>query len=370
MPSESTVHPAREFREEFARRGGDKAARCFQCATCSTVCDLAGPEAAFPRRQVLWAQWGLVDRLMASPGIWLCHQCNDCTVRCPRDARPGDALQTIRALMIEKMGSPRFMARVVAKAGSTWPLLLGVPLLFWAVYIYAVTGFAVPRMPLVYGDVVPHWMIYSVFFPASAFAVAAAFVSARRYWIAWGEGATRSGTLLQGLAGVAGDILVHKRFQSCEAAKPRKMGHFFLLWGFIGALITTTLVVVALYGFGTELPLPQWHPFKILGNISAALLVLGVVWLVSNRLANEGAGTSQAFDTFFLVLVIALIFSGVGVELGRYVFPVPLALTLYVLHLGVILTLFLTFPFSKFAHALYRTLAMAHERLTAQRRMS
>ena len=37
------------------------------------------------------------------------------------------------------------------------------------------------------------------------------------------------------------------------------------------------------------------------------------------------------------------------------------------LHLGTVLALFLTFPFSKFAHALYRTLAMAHERLTRER---
>jgi hypothetical protein len=49
---------------------------------------------------------------------------------------------------------------------------------------------------------------------------------------------------------------------------------------------------------------------------------------------------------------------------------VPLALAVYVLHLGTVLSLFLTFPFSKFAHALYRTLAMAHQRLTAQRRPS
>ncbi len=38
---------------------------------------------------------------------------------------------------------------------------------------------------------------------------------------------------------------------------------------------------------------------------------------------------------------------------------------LYVLHLGVVTTLFLTFPYSKFAHMLYRTLAMVHEQAVA-----
>ncbi len=368
MASASAISPVPEFRSELMRVA-ESTARCYQCATCSSVCDLTTAEVPFPRRQMLWAQWGLVDRLTGDPGIWLCHQCNDCTTRCPRDAKPGDALQAIRALMIEQAGTPKFMAGLVARAGTTWPLLLGLPVLLWAVYIYLVNGFAVPNLPLVYGDVVSHWMIYTVFFPASAFAVVTAFIGGRRYWTAWGQASPRNGTLLQGLGGIAADILLHRRFKTCVAAAPRRLGHLALFWGFIGALITTTLVVIALYGFGVELPLPQWHPFKILGNVSALLLIVGVIWLLANRLSNDrAAGTSRAFDNFFLALVIGLVFTGVFTELGRYIFPVPLALGIYVLHLGIILSLFLTFPFSKFAHALYRTLAMAHERLTAQRR--
>ncbi len=35
----------------------------------------------------------------------------------------------------------------------------------------------------------------------------------------------------------------------------------------------------------------------------------------------------------------------------------------YIIHLGVVLCLFLTLPYSKFAHILYRTLAMVHRTL-------
>jgi len=79
----TVLSPVPGFRDELLRRGGGDAARCFQCATCTSVCDLATTETAFPRRQMLWAQWGLADRLSADPSIWLCHQCNDCTTRCP-----------------------------------------------------------------------------------------------------------------------------------------------------------------------------------------------------------------------------------------------------------------------------------------------
>lgn len=371
MASAITISPARAFRDELIRRGGGDAARCFQCATCSSVCDLATATSAFPRRQMLWAQWGLVDRLAADPALWLCHQCNDCTARCPRDARPGDALQALRSVVIERFGAPAFLARLVARAGTTWPILLGLPVLFWVLFIQAVNGFAVPRTPLVYGDVVPVWMIYAAFLPASAFAVVAAAAGARRCWVTWGEGATRSGGLLRGLGAVALDILAHRRFGTCTAARPRQLGHLLLLWGFLGALLTTTLLGVAMDVFGVKTPLPQTHPIKLAGNVSAVLLVVGSVWLVANRLGNEAsAGRSRAFDAFFLVLVLLLVFSGVGAELGRLYLPVPAALALYVLHLGMVLSLFLTFPFSKLAHALYRTLAMAHERLVVERRSS
>jgi len=366
----TVLSPARGFREELLRRGGGDAARCFQCATCSSVCDLTTAETAFPRRQMLWAQWGFADRLAADPSIWLCHQCNDCTARCPREAAPGDAMQAIRSLVIEHLGAPKFMARLVARARTTWPILLGAPVVFWVLYIYAVNGFAVPRTPLVYGDVVPTWMIYSVFLPASAFAVWAALMSARRCWAAWGQAGQRKGGLLSGLGAIAVDVLVHRRFGRCEAARPRRSGHLLLLWGFVGALLTTTLLGVAMDVFGVKTPLPQGHFIKLLGNVSAVLLVVGLALLVAHRARSEGAGRSLAFDSFFLTLVAAVVLTGVGAELGRMFLAPPVALVIYVLHLGTILSLFLTFPFSKFAHALYRTLAMAHERLTVERRPS
>lgn len=362
----TTISPSREFREELLRRGASDAVRCFQCATCSAACELTTPETVFPRRQMLWAQWGLVDQLAADPSVWLCHQCNDCTVRCPRDARPGDTMQAIRSLMVERLGAPRFMAQLVGRARTTWPILLGVPVLLWVLYIGAVGGFAAAKTPLVYGDVVPVWMIYSVFLPAAAFAIAASLVGARRCWAAWGGGA---GTRVGPLAAVAADILLHRRFGKCEAGRPRRSGHLLLMSGFLGALATTTLLGILMDVFHVKTPLPLAHPVKLLGNTSAILLGVGTIWLVANRLGGgEGVGRSRAFDSFLLALVALVVFTGIGAELSRLYLSVPVALAVYVLHLGTILSLFLTFPFSKLAHLLYRTLAMGHERLSSQRR--
>jgi quinone-modifying oxidoreductase subunit QmoC len=371
MASATTISPVPGFRDELIRRGGGNAARCFQCATCSGVCELATPEMAFPRPQMLHAQWGLADRLAADPAIWLCHQCNDCTARCPRDAKPGDAIQAIRSLMIEEVGAPKFMARLVGRAGATWPILLGLPVLFWAALIGATRGFEAPTLPLVYADFVPTIMLQSVFVPAFAFAAIIAAIGARRCWVAWGQTAKRDGSLIGGLAGVVGDILGHKRFGTCVAARPRRFGHLFVLWGFILAFTATAIIAVQQDLLGMhEASRSLTHPVKLFGNAAAILLGIGVLWLLVNRLTNQGAaGRSSGYDNFFLALIVLLVFSGIGSEVARLAeLPVPVALGLYVLHLGMMLSLVLTFPFSKFAHALYRTLAMAHERVTAQRR--
>ena len=59
-----------------------------------------------------------------------------------------------------------------------------------------------------------------------------------------------------------------------------------------------------------------------------------------------------------------MIVTGVVIEVGRLdILPPAVCYALYTVHLGVVMTLFLTFPYSKFAHMIYRMLALTHQRL-------
>ena len=370
MASTSAIVSSPAFRQQLLKRGGETAARCYQCATCSSVCELAPADAPFPRRQMLWTQWGLADRLAADPAVWLCHQCNDCTTHCPRDARPGDVLQTVRSLVVEGLAYPRALGRLVANARTTWPILFGAPILFWLV-LMGMGGMLQPPADFhAYEQVVPHSVLYAVFFPMTGLVALAAFLSGRRYWQAMGAAAPRSRSFLSGLWATTMDVSTHRRFGTCGTAHFRRLGHLLLFWGFVGAAITSGLLIVAIYIQGYEMPLPLLHPYKLLGNVSAVALVGGAGILVVARLTDrDRAGTSTAFDTFFTTVVALVIATGVLVELARLVAAgtPALAVGLYVLHLGVITTLFLTFPYSKFAHMLYRTLAMVHEQATKEK---
>ncbi len=385
MASTPVIHTSSEFREEFFDRGGENAARCYQCATCSSVCELAPANAPFPRRQILWAQWGLVDRLIADPGPWLCHQCNDCSVRCPREVNPGDMMAVTRALVVEHLATPAFLGRLVGKVKKTWPLLIFGPLLFWIILLGA-TGAHIPGIDPALGALdgnfhyehfVPHTLIYITYFTATAWVLFALWTSGRKYWRLLGTGQERTGSFFGALIPAFIDIGLHKKFATCERGVPkRRWGHFLVMWGFVGAAITSGFAVLYLYRdtvflswmhLGYAYPVPLTHWVKWLGNTSALLLVVGgfLLWLNRRATGDKLVGITTPFDRFFLWTVLTVIATGVLTEILRFIAVPPiLACSVYVIHLAIVLTLFLTVPYSKFAHILYRTLAMAHERLT------
>jgi quinone-modifying oxidoreductase subunit QmoC len=124
---------------------------------------------------------------------------------------------------------------------------------------------------------------------------------------------------------VALEIATHRRFAECGQARYRRVGHLALFWGFVGAAVTSGLLIVAIYVQGESMPLGLGHPYKILGNVSAVLLLLGGGILVANRFTQEDRiGASTAFDWFFNGVVALVILTGVGAELGRLLRDLPL----------------------------------------------
>ena len=79
--------------EEF---GLKDASKCYNCGTCTAICDLATPENPFPRKLVRYIQLGQKEKILKSPEPWLCYYCGDCSTRCPRGADPGETMMVLR----------------------------------------------------------------------------------------------------------------------------------------------------------------------------------------------------------------------------------------------------------------------------------
>ena len=284
-------------------------------------------------------------------------------------------MQAVRAVTVERLAAPRAMGRFVGNVKVTWPLLIGLPILFWVLSLWMIHGNVIPQDPMLeqfgYAHFVPHWLIYSVFFTVFGVAFLTTWISGNRFWRLLGAHTARTGSFLAQVIPILWEIMTHKRFGKCDGGAARRLGHLALFWGFVGAALTSALLIVAMYILKAELPLSQSHPFKILGNLSAVLLVVGGFTLFFTRLRKDkAASASQASDVFFLAIVLMVIVTGVLVETGRFLFEPEVACWFYILHLGSILTLFSTFSYSKFAHLLYRTLVMIHARMVATQKIA
>lgn len=372
------IRPDADYISRVMGQGGESLKKCFQCATCSVVCTLSPDVRPFPRREMVWAQWGLKDQLLRDPNLWLCHQCTDCSTYCPRGSRPGDVLAALRALTIQEVSFPRFMGRLLAR-----PVFLPLVFIIPAVLLYLtllVTG--KPFYPLgevEFSKMFSH-LTLNLFFPFFTGLAALAFlVGGLRLWRNLSGQPLRLGNLDLGrliLSAVEAiqDILLHRKFKDCGANRLRYFAHLGVLYGFIGLLLTTAVAVgiivvhlvapeVAEGSFLLAYPLPLTHPVKIFGNLSAAALLFGCGLMVYNRMTTEDTTMKTGyFDWFFLLVLATVALTGVLAETMRFVDAPEVAYPVYFVHLVTIFALLIYSPYSKFAHFFYRTEAMVYAR--------
>ena len=154
-------------------------------------------------------------------------------------------------------------------------------------------------------------------------------------------------------------ILVHRDFKRCTENKRRSLAHLSVFWGFILLLFVTFFAILSTIFF--EYPLGILNPIKIAGNLGAFLLIAGSSLMILHRLRNKNGLESGYEDWFFLLSFWLLTLSGMLVEGARF-HEWGFAYHLYFVHLVLVGIIILYLPYTKFAHIVYRTFAMAFER--------
>jgi quinone-modifying oxidoreductase subunit QmoC len=361
--SEQVIKPDLNFVKEIIASGGESLKKCYQCSTCTVVCNVTPDDKPFPRKEMLYAQWGLKDKLISNPDVWLCHQCSDCTAHCPRGAKPGEVLGAIRKMTIKEYAPVGFLACMVGDFKYLL-LLLALPLIiFLGIIGYRGNLYGFPEGEIVYAKLIPVPAIDTVFILAASFAALCFVLGIRKYWNAMSAGATPKGNIVDSIKETIIEILAHKRFQKCNVTKARSTSHLLVFYSFAGLAVTTTWAIVYLYGFHWESPYPQYDPMKILGNVSAVALLFGITLVTKNRLDNaEKAGGGSYFDWLFIAVIYSIVLTGILSELLRLADIAPAAYPVYIVHLTSVFFLFAYAPFSKMAHMVYRTTAMVFAR--------
>ena len=138
----------------------------------------------------------------------------------------------------------------------------------------------------------------------------------------------------------------------------RKYFHHFTFYGFMLCFASTSVATIYHYFFDWHAPYSLSSLPVILGTLGGiGLLVgpVGLLYLNLQRNSAHGDASQKPMDRAFIVLLFLI--SASGLLLLAYRDSAAMA-SLLAIHLGFVMGFFLTMPYGKFAHGLYRVVAL------------
>jgi quinone-modifying oxidoreductase subunit QmoC len=380
------VEPDLDFVHALCKRGVQSYKKCIQCGTCASTCTITPDTHPFPRKEMAWALWGLKDRLLRDPDVWLCYQCNDCSTRCPRSAKPGEVMGAVRRESVIHYAFPSFLGRWANQARYI-PFLLGFPavllglLLLYRDPIQAALGIApLDSDGIIYSySKLFHQKVLNIFFFFfTTLSAVGAVVGITRFWKDLKKGAREEGlkvpsqSLGSSIRTVLGRIITHDNFALCTKARWRFLSHVLVFFGFLSLAAVTIWVITAglnpLIKREFVYPFSFWNPWKLLANIGGAAVFSGCILMIWSRLTNSaitGSGTYPDWVFIWTLLLVAT--TGFITEVLHYFRMEPHRHIIYFIHLVFAFALVVYLPYSKFAHVIYRTTALVFAEYSGRR---
>ena len=344
---------------------------CNACRYCEGLC------AVFPAMEMR-RSFGAVDLAYLAN---LCHQCGACYADCqyspPHEFNVNvpQALAKLRNDSYRDYAWPAAFGVMFARNGLAATLIAALSVAGF------IAGFVWLKDPAVLfgrhaGDfykLMPHNAMVGLFGAVTLYAIAACTFSLRKFWRDIGGGdaggarslgqASGDAVSLRYLGGGGGGC-------TSESEKPsalRRVFHHFTFYGFLFCFAATSVATIYHYVFGWQAPYAPTSLPVLLGVTGGLGLLIGPAGLFELGRRRDPVLTDPAgggMDTAFLAMLFLTGLTGFAVLVLRDTGAMGVLLAL---HLGVVLGLFLSLPYGKFVHGLYRFLALvkyAKERRT------
>ncbi|EBV3510115.1 tricarballylate utilization protein TcuB, partial [Salmonella enterica subsp. enterica serovar Typhimurium] len=138
----------------------------------------------------------------------------------------------------------------------------------------------------------------------------------------------------------------------------RRRFHHFTFYGFMLCFAATVVATGYHYVAGWEAPYPFFSLPVMLGTLGGIGLLIGpagLLWLNLRRSPLHGDARQKPMDRGFILLLFLTSLTGLALLAGRDTSGMGILLAL---HLGVVMALFLTLPYGKFAHGFFRCAAL------------
>jgi citrate/tricarballylate utilization protein len=305
----------------------------------------------------------------------LCHDCRACYYACMYSP-PHEFAVNIPQILSE--------ARVESYAQWSWPALvarsftdrrfavgLGIAVVSFvaalALWLIPSTNwFSRYRGPGAFYKIVPYRFMVV---PAIALLVYWVFVWWRGGLQFWSdtEGIARKPATFKQLAKATSAMLSLRylkgggpgcSYPDQQPSMHRRMYHWFVSFGFLLDLVATTIAFIYQDLLHELPPYPLLSAPVIFGSVGGVALIigtLGLIWLKARSDLDPAGHNTYSMDYAFLVILFLTALTGMLTLICRDTAALG---TMLVIHLAVVGSLFVTAPYGKFVHALYRSLAL------------
>jgi citrate/tricarballylate utilization protein len=306
----------------------------------------------------------------------LCHACGACYVDC-QFAPPHEfqvnvprTLAAVRADSYRRYAWPAALAPIFDRNGLWIALIaaLGVAVFIagFVAWNDAAVLFGTHTGPGAFYRLMPHDAMVVVFGAAFLYAILALAMGLRAFWRDIGEPAAtlaEPASLWQALKDAATLRHLDGGGVGCYGADERptdtrRLYHHLTFYGFLLCFAATSVATLYHYGLGRIAPYPWWDLPVVLGTVGGIGLLIGPAGLLAAKWTRDPALRDDArfgMDAAFLAMLFLTSLTGLLLLVLR---ATPAMGMLLALHLGVVFAFFLTMPYGRFVHGLYRFAAL------------
>lgn len=339
---------------------------CNSCRYCEGLC------AVFPAMEMRRAfTAGDLDYLAN-----LCHSCGACYYDCqfspPHefDVNVPRTLAMVRNDSYARYAWPGALSGLFRRNGLAVALIAALSVAgflggFMAIHAPDVM-FGVHTGEGAFFRVMPHNAIVALFGGVFLYALVALAMGLRTFWREMAAGkplSPNAPSLWQAMKDAGRLRYLDGGGVGCMNAdeKPtdnRRLYHHLTFCGFALCFAATSVATLYHYLLGRVSPYPWWDLPVVLGTLGGIGLVIGPAGLFLAKTRRDPMmmdETRKDMDAAFLAMLFLTSLSGLALLVLR---STPLLGTMLALHLGLVFGFFLTMPYGKFVHGLYRFAAL------------
>ena len=305
----------------------------------------------------------------------LCHNCGACLHAC-QYAPPHEfainvpkSMATVRGQTYADYAWPKALGGLYKRNGLTVSMALAVSLSLFLMLAIESNG-SLWSGPVQNGfyAIFPHNLMVSMFAPIFLWSVLALALGVMKFWREVTPATSGAPLSSPAAAEAAHDALRLKYLggghgEGCNNEDDaftlaRKRAHHLTFYGFMLCFAATSVATIYHYLLDWPAPYDFTSLPKLLGTVGGISLTLGTLWLWRLNLArdpNHGDAQQRPMDRGFIALLFFISVTGLALMLSKNTAAMPILLAV---HLGMVMALFLTLPYGKFAHGIFRTAAL------------